>query len=90
MSRYAEPRYACHVRFLRMHLTMLPKPYLSLDTSRMTALYFCVVGLDVLGELEKEIKEKERKEIIEWIYGCLLYTSPSPRDVEETRMPSSA
>ena len=23
-------------------------------------------------------------------YHCLLYTSPSPRDVEETRMPSSA
>ena len=28
-----------------------------------------------------------------WEYGynnCLLYTSPSPRDVEESRMPSSA
>ena len=25
-----------------------------------------------------------------YIYGCLLYTSPSPRDVEESRMPSSA
>jgi len=24
------------------------------------------------------------------INGCLLYTSPSPRDVEESRMPSSA
>ena len=24
------------------------------------------------------------------IYNCLLYTSPSPRDVEESRMPSSA
>ena len=24
------------------------------------------------------------------IKGCLLYTSPSPRDVEESRMPSSA
>jgi len=24
------------------------------------------------------------------ITGCLLYTSPSPRDVEESRMPSSA
>ena len=24
------------------------------------------------------------------IEGCLLYTSPSPRDVEESRMPSSA
>ena len=26
----------------------------------------------------------------EAIKGCLLYTSPSPRDVEESRMPSSA
>ena len=25
-----------------------------------------------------------------WILICLLYTSPSPRDVEESRMPSSA
>ena len=27
---------------------------------------------------------------IEGCYFCLLYTSPSPRDVEESRMPSSA
>ena len=26
----------------------------------------------------------------EWYLRCLLYTSPSPRDVEESRMPSSA
>ena len=26
----------------------------------------------------------------EKVSGCLLYTSPSPRDVEESRMPSSA
>ena len=25
-----------------------------------------------------------------WYISCLLYTSPSPRDVEESRMPSSA
>ena len=25
-----------------------------------------------------------------WGSTCLLYTSPSPRDVEESRMPSSA
>ena len=25
-----------------------------------------------------------------WTTVCLLYTSPSPRDVEESRMPSSA
>ena len=27
---------------------------------------------------------------LEQPWGCLLYTSPSPRDVEESRMPSSA
>ena len=27
---------------------------------------------------------------IDFAYACLLYTSPSPRDVEESRMPSSA
>ena len=25
-----------------------------------------------------------------WFYGCLLYTSPSPRDLSTSRMPSSA
>ena len=25
-----------------------------------------------------------------WDYNCLLYTSPSPRDAHESRMPSSA
>ena len=29
-------------------------------------------------------------EFINRLLGCLLYTSPSPRDVEESRMPSSA
>ena len=26
----------------------------------------------------------------QWSYGCLLYTSPSPRDKRQSRMPSSA
>ena len=26
----------------------------------------------------------------EWTLGCLLYTSPSPRDKRQSRMPSSA
>ena len=29
------------------------------------------------------------EELVEYL-NCLLYTSPSPRDVEESRMPSSA
>ena len=43
----------------------------------------------------KKLSEMLLKETVEisWIgssRGCLLYTSPSPRDVEESRMPSSA
>ena len=34
-------------------------------------------------------RKKKIKDMVEYT-GCLLYTSPSPRDVEESRMPSSA
>ena len=29
-------------------------------------------------------------ESLRWVMGCLLYTSPSPRDRQKSRMPSSA
>ena len=45
------------------------------------------------GELEKlQISKKDKNDFVSSadIRACLLYTSPSPRDVEESRMPSSA
>ena len=49
------------------------------------------------GKLDRNpiwiVKIKMPKKLIADIYtgySCLLYTSPSPRDVEESRMPSSA
>ena len=33
---------------------------------------------------------KRGKGTMGWFYGCLLYTSPSPRDMRRSRMPSSA
>ena len=37
------------------------------------------------------VKEAEARLMeVETTKSCLLYTSPSPRDVEESRMPSSA
>ena len=39
-----------------------------------------------LDKLEKDIKKIKSK----LIKICLLYTSPSPRDAESSRMPSSA
>ena len=41
-------------------------------------------------EGEPELKPIDRKRVVSELRGCLLYTSPSPRDVEESRMPSSA
>ena len=40
--------------------------------------------------LDKEVNVETVKKILEISKSCLLYTSPSPRDVEESRMPSSA
>ena len=43
--------------------------------------------------LKGEINWKDGDDIevqIAGTFACLLYTSPSPRDVEESRMPSSA
>ena len=42
--------------------------------------------------LEVEIARKKvsLEDLKKKIKDCLLYTSPSPRDVEESRMPSSA
>ena len=36
------------------------------------------------------IDQKDGVEKLRSTSNCLLYTSPSPRDVEESRMPSSA
>ena len=48
-------------------------------------------GYFAFPKLEGPISNRMKfngKEVITW--SCLLYTSPSPRDVEESRMPSSA
>ena len=51
-----------------------------------TDLEINILGLvDVVDVIRRDIEGK-----VEYHYTCLLYTSPSPRDVEESRMPSSA
>ena len=50
------------------------------DHNQKRAIEACVAGSKTL---EKPMTASEAR-------ICLLYTSPSPRDVEESRMPSSA
>ena len=40
--------------------------------------------------IDDYISKKDFRVNIELIYNCLLYTSPSPRDKRQSRMPSSA
>ena len=47
-----------------------------------------LVALETVGWINQQYYEILN--IAEWTITCLLYTSPSPRDVEESRMPSSA
>ena len=47
-------------------------------------------------KVEEDFKDEDRASLrrqlaqLRMARYCLLYTSPSPRDVEESRMPSSA
>ena len=75
------------------------KPLMELDPARGDEIYNTYIGpnikalqeaaQDAFGDVfdteQLFVKQAEIKSKV-----CLLYTSPSPRDVEESRMPSSA
>ena len=50
--------------------------------------FLALVKEEKLSLLEPQINLKTN--FLKLIYNCLLYTSPSPRDTEVSRMPSSA
>ena len=71
-------------------MEIIIKPVL---TEKMTAL--TDKQRKVAFIVAKEANKIEIKKAVEAMYGvnvlaCLLYTSPSPRDAHESRMPSSA
>ena len=49
----------------------------------------CSINLKIMDDMEMQKLNKDFRSINKPT-NCLLYTSPSPRDVEESRMPSSA
>ena len=62
------------------------------DASRLDVMGMERVSRDGEGDanLGTEVLLALRAHTHTHTHTCLLYTSPSPRDVEETRMPSSA
>jgi geranylgeranyl transferase type-1 subunit beta len=57
---------AAHAAYFRALLHSLPDYYVSLETTRLTAIYFCVVGLDILGELDDD-SNVDRQRVIDYI-----------------------
>jgi geranylgeranyl transferase type-1 subunit beta len=62
-----------HVKYFQSMLRVMPEPYSSIDTSRMTAVYFAVTGLDVLNALETV----DKQQVINFIYGLQLGSGES-------------
>ena len=60
----------------------------SLDLDRDLDYYLNVLGLQLTAREGKTAYMKGWDE--RHAYSCLLYTSPSPRDRQKSRMPSSA
>ena len=44
--------------------------------------------IELAGQVQQDGKKEENADLL--VAGCLLYTSPSPRDATLSRMPSSA
>ena len=80
-------------------------PFVQYSKSKDAGIVYFHSELNPFGGYErirKELQNSSRGEVLTRAYGipvksmntlfpsCLLYTSPSPRDVEESRMPSSA
>ena len=56
----------------------------------MAKYYFTNKAVDDLSEIWNYTIETWSEMQAEKYYDCLLYTSPSPRDRQKSRMPSSA
>ena len=57
-------------------------------TATKTFTYYKTVHATDIVDAHVKAHEPVEDMLDDWT--CLLYTSPSPRDVEESRMPSSA
>lgn len=55
--------------FLRTLKTFLPTAYQSNDSNRMSLAFFTLSGLDLLGTLQKNTTEEQRKDYVDWIYS---------------------
>ena len=73
-----------------MKIILSPAKKMIADTDNLAPVELPVY-IDKTAEVLNWIKSKSKEELKAiWKCNCLLYTSPSPRDLSTSRMPSSA
>ena len=60
------------------------------DTRKEDVCFIDITCFNRLAEIAAEYLAKGAQVLVAGRLTCLLYTSPSPRDTERSRMPSSA
>ena len=78
-----------------MALTVVALVLFSREELKLEITALCLLGIIVLGFAVAPFEEVKATDFFaglahEALISCLLYTSPSPRDAHESRMPSSA
>jgi len=61
-----------HVKYFTRVLCMLPTQMSTLDSQRLTIVFFCVSALDVLDSLHAL---KDQKELVDWIYSLQIVSN---------------
>ena len=60
------------------------------DSESETDMLAILIGEPIVACLNNPQCNTPSEDEGEWVINCLLYTSPSPRDRQKSRMPSSA
>ena len=63
---------------------------LAIEASKTSADIILMAGVHFMAETAKLMSPDKKVILPDMDAGCLLYTSPSPRDMRRSRMPSSA
>ena len=67
-----------HEKFCSRILGVLPSGFTSLESNRMTVVFFAVSSLDVLGSLDSVLSPEIRRNVVDWIYR--LQAVPEPEN----------
>lgn len=67
-----------HIAFFRRCLGVIPSMFQEFDPNRMTILFFCISGLDLLKALN--VLDESKQDIIDWIYAQQILPDKSNPD----------